>query len=216
MYIERAATLVPGWHIDKNEGLSLKYNDLFNVVTACLVYSKKHPRQQTAKGVWSHSLEFSTSEGLQIGYISPCLQVVVVQLLSCVWLFVTRWTAAHQASLAFTISWSFLRLMSIELMMPSCCPFSFCPQSFPASGSFPMSWLFTLVGQSTGASASASVLLMKFQGWFLLGFTGLISLLSKGLSRGFSSTIVRKHPFFGAQPSLWSNSHICAWLLGKP
>ena len=90
--------------------------------------------------------------------------------------------------------------------------FSSCPQSFPASGSFPMSWLFISDGQSIGASASASALPMIIQGWFPLGLTGLISLLSRGLSRVFSNTIVQKHQFFGTQPSLWSNSHISTWL----
>ena len=80
-------------------------------------------------------------------------------------------------------------------------PFSFCLQSFPASGSFPVSQLFTSGGQGIGASPSASVLPMNIQGWFPLGLTGLISLLSKGLSRAFSSTTVQKHQFFGAQPS---------------
>ena len=93
---------------------------------------------------------------------------------------------------------------------------SLCPQSFSAWGSFPMSQFFASGGQSIGASASASVLPMSIQGWFLLGLTGLISLLSKGLSRVFFSTTVWKHQFFGAQPSLWSNSHICTWLLEKP
>ena len=88
-------------------------------------------------------------------------------------------------------------------------PFSSCPQSFPASGSFPITQLFTSGGQSTGALASALVLLMNIQEWFPLGLTGLISLLSKGLSKVFSSTTVWKYPFFGAQPSLWSNSQIC-------
>ena len=88
-----------------------------------------------------------------------------------------------------------------------------CPQSFPASGSFPMSWLFTPCGQSIGASAS--VLPMNTQDWSPLGWTGWISLQSKGLSRVFSSTTIRTHQFFSAQPSLWSNSHICIWLLGK-
>ena len=82
-----------------------------------------------------------------------------------------------------------------------------CPQSFPVSGSFLMSQLFLSSGWSIGASAS--VLPMDIQGWFSLGLTGLISLLFKGLSRVFSSTTVRKHQFFGAQPSLWFNSHIC-------
>ena len=106
---------------------------------------------------------------------------VCVQLLSCVGLFVTPWTAARQASQSFTISWSLLKLMSIELVMPSnhfilCTLFSSCPQSFPVSGSFPTSWLFTLGGQSIGASASASVLPMNIQGWFPLGLTGSLSL----------------------------------------
>jgi len=83
-----------------------------------------------------------------------------------------------------------------------------CLQSFPASGSFPMSQLFTSGGQSTGASAAVSVIPMNIQGWFPLGLAGLISLQSKGLSRVYSSTTVRKNHFFGAQPSLWSNSHI--------
>ena len=92
----------------------------------------------------------------------PWEAIAVVQSLSRVQLFATRWTAAHQASLSFTISKSLLKLMSIELMMPSnhlnlCRPFS-CPQSFPAPGSFPMSRLFPSGGQSIGVSASASVL----------------------------------------------------------
>ena len=92
-------------------------------------------------------------------------------------------------------------------------PFSSCPQSFPASGSFPMSWFFASGGQSIGASASASVLPMKIQGWFPLGLIGLISPLSKGLSRVFSSTTIRKHQFFGVQPPLWSNTQISTRLL---
>ena len=129
-------------------------------------------------------------------------------------------TAARQDSWFFTISHNLLKHMSIELMMPYnhlilCHPFSSCPQSFPASGFFPMSRLFTSGGQSTGASASVSVLPMNVQGWFSFRLAGLISLLSKELSRVFSSTTVRKHQFFSAQPSLWSNSHIHMWLLGK-
>ena len=93
---------------------------------------------------------------------------------------------------------------------------SCCLQSFSASGSFPVSWLFESCGQSIGTSSSASVLPMNIQGWFPLGLTGFISLQSKGLSRVFSSTTVQKHHFFGGQPSLWSNSHIHTWLLEKP
>ena len=93
-------------------------------------------------------------------------------------------------------------------------PFSSCPQSFPGSGSFAMSRLFTSGGQSIGVSPS--VLPMNIQGWFSLGLTGLVSLLSKGLSRVFSSTTVRRHQFFSAQSFLWSSSHFRTWLLEKP
>ena len=92
----------------------------------------------------------------------------------------------------------------------------FCPQSFWASSSFLISWLFTSGGQSTGASASASVLPMNIHVLFPLGLTSLISLQSKGPSRVLSNTTVWKHQFFSSQPSLWSNSHIHAWLLEKP
>ena len=92
-----------------------------------------------------------------------------------------------------------------------------CPQSFPASGFFfPMSQLFASGGQSIGTSASASVLPMNIQDWFPWGLTGWISFQSKRLSRVFFSTTVRKHRFFGTQPSLWSSSHIHKWLLEKP
>ena len=89
----------------------------------------------------------------------------------------------------------------------SAAPFS-CPQSFPASGSFSVSWLFTSGSQSIGALASASVVAMNIQGWFPLGWTGWISFQSKGLSRVFSNITVQKPQFFSAQPYLWSNSHI--------
>ena len=140
-----------------------------------------------------------------------------IQSLSHVWLFAAPWTEAHQASLSFTISLSLLKLMSIESMMSSSITlYSSCPQSFPASGSFPVSWLFTSGGQIIGASASASVLPMNIQDWFPLGWTGLMSLMSKGLSRVFFSTTVWKPQFFSTQPSLWSISHICTRILEKP
>ena len=94
-------------------------------------------------------------------------------------------------------------------------PFSSCPQSFPKSGSFQESQFFKSGGQSVGVSASASVLPMNIQDWSPLGWIGWISLQSKGLSRIFNTT-VQKHQFFGAQLSLWSNSHIHTWLLEKP
>ena len=88
-----------------------------------------------------------------------------------------------------------------------------CLQCFPTSGSFPVSWLFASGGQSFGDSASASVPPVNIQGWLSLGLTGLISLLSKGLLRGFNRTTVWRHQFFNAQPSLWFTSHIRTWLL---
>ena len=95
-------------------------------------------------------------------------------------------------------------------------PFSSCPQSLPASESFPMSQLFTWGGQSTGVSASASVLPMNTQDWSPLGWSCWISLQSKGLSRVFSNTTVQKHQFFSTQLSSQSNSHVHMWPLEKP
>ena len=148
------------------------------------------------------------------------IQFSSVQLLSHVRLFATPWIAAHQASLSITNSgvhsdsrpssqWCHPAILS------SVVPFSW-PQSLPASESFPMSQLFAWGGQSTGVSALASVLPMNIQSWFPLGFTGLISLQSKGLSRVFSNTTVQKHRFFGAQSSSQSNSHIHTWPQEKP
>ena len=95
-------------------------------------------------------------------------------------------------------------------------PFSSCPQSLPESGSLPMSQLFTWGGQSIGVSASPSVLPINTQDRSPLGWTGWISLQSKGLSRVFSNTTVQKHQFFGSQLSSQSNSHIHTWPLEKP
>ena len=95
-------------------------------------------------------------------------------------------------------------------------PFSSCPQSLPASESFPVGQLFAWGGQSTGVSASASFLPKKSEGWSPSEWTGWISLQSKGLSRVFSNTTVQKHQFFGTQPSSQSNSCIYTWLLEKP
>ena len=113
--------------------------------------------------------------------------------------------------LSFTVSLSLHKLMCVESVMPSnhlilCHRLLVSHSIFPALGSFPRSQFFTSGAQSNGVSASASVLPMNIQGWLLLGLTGLISLLSKGHSRVFSSPTVWKHQFFGAQPSLWSNS----------
>ena len=144
-----------------------------------------------------------------------------VQLLSHVQLFVTPWTIASQASLSITNFQSLLKLKSIESVMPSnplilCCPFLLLPSIFPSIRVFQMSQLFASGGQSTGVSASTSVLPMNAQDWSPLGWTDWISLQSKGLSRVFSNTTVQKHRFFGTQLSSQSNSHIHTWLLEKP
>ena len=126
-----------------------------------------------------------------------------------------------QASLSFTISQNLLELMSIESVMPSnilifCCPHFLVPSILPSIRVFSNELFLPIKGQSIEASASASVLPMNIWGWLPLGFMGLIYLLSKGLSRIFSRTTIWKHQFFSAQPSLWSNSHICIWVLQKP
>ena len=146
---------------------------------------------------------------------------VAVQSLSHVWFFVTPWTTVHQASLSFTISHSLLKLMSIQLVMPSnhlilCHSLLLLPSIFPSIKVFsnesalhikwPKYWSFSF-------SISPS---NDYSGLISFTLTGLISLQSKGLSRVFSNTTVWKHQFFGTHPSLRSNSHICTWLLGKP
>ena len=148
--------------------------------------------------------------------LSSSVQFNSVQSLSCVRLFATPWSSAHQASLSITTprvhpdshpssQWCHPAISS------SVVPFSSCPQSLPASESFPISQLFPWGGQSTGVSALASFLSKKSQGWSLSEWTGWISLQSKGLSRVFSNTTVQKHQFFGAQSSSQSNSHIHTW-----
>ena len=151
----------------------------------------------------------------------PSIQFSSVQLLSRVRLFATPWIAAHRASLSITISQSSPRLTSIKSVMPSShlilvVPFSSCPQSLPASESFPMSQLFARGGQSTGVSALASVLPKNTQGWSPLGWTNWKFLQSKGLARVFSNTTAQKYQFFGTQLSSQSNSHTHTWPLEKP
>ena len=128
-----------------------------------------------------------------------------IQSLSHVWLFSTPWIAARQASLSITNPRVYSHSRPLgrwchPAISSSVIPF-FCPQSLPASGSFPMSQLFTWGGQCTGISASASVCSMNTQDWFPLGWTTWISLQSKGLSRVFSNTTVQKHQYFNAQLS---------------
>ena len=157
-----------------------------------------------------------------------CLHIVIhiqissVQSLSRVQLFATPGTTACQASLSIT---NLPRVHSNPCPLCRWChptisssvvPFSSCPQSFPASGSFQMSQLSTSGSQSIGVSASTSVLPMNTQDWSPLGWISWISLQSKGHSRVFSNTTVQKHQFLSAQLSSQSNSHIHTWLLEKP
>ena len=126
----------------------------------------------------------------------------------------------QHVSLSFTIPVTCSNSCSLSrqcypTILSSVIPFYSCLLSFTASWYFLMSWLFTSSGQSIGA-ASASVLPMTIQGWFPLGLTGFISLLSSGLPRVFSSATVQKHQFFSSQSSLSSNLHIHTWLLKKP
>ena len=143
-----------------------------------------------------------------IHFLPKMMISVSVQSFSLVWLFATPWTAALQASLSITLTpgvysnSSPLSHWCHPTNSSSVIPFTSHLQSFPPSGSFPMSQFFTSGGQSIGVSASASVLPMNIQDWFPLGWTGWISLQSKGLARVFSNTTVQKHQFFGAQLSL--------------
>ena len=149
------------------------------------------------------------------------VQFSSVQSLSRVQLSATPWSAAHQASLSITTPRVHPNSCPSNLwchpaISSSIIPFSSCRQSLPASGTFPISQLFAWGSQSIGVSASASVLPMNTQDWSPLGWTGWISLQSKGLSRIFSNTTIEKHQFFGAQLSSQSNSHIHTWPLEKP
>ena len=153
-----------------------------------------------------------------------CTQFSSVQSLSHVRLFVTPWTTARQALWPHGLQHARLpcpsptpgaysnscpsRWWRHPTISSSVVPFSSCLQSFPTLGSFQMSQCFASGGQSTGASASASVLPMNIQDWFPLGLTVFISFQSKGLSRVFSNTTIQKHQLFSAQLSLWSSSHM--------
>ena len=132
-----------------------------------------------------------------------------------------HWTAARQASLTFTISQSLLKLMSIEPVMSSnhhilCHPLLLLPSIFPSLRVFSSESAFCIRWLKYWSFSFNIVLPMNTQDWYSLGWTGWISLQSKGLSRVFSSTTIWRPQFFGVQPSLWSNSHIHTWLLEKP
>ena len=155
----------------------------------------------------AESIYHSDSCLISIFSLSLSLIISSVQSLSHVWLFAIQWTAACQASCPSPTPRIYPNSCPLSqwyhpTISSSVVPFTSHLQSFPASGSFQMSQVFTPGGQSTGVSASASVLPMNIQDWFPLGWTGWISLLSKELSRVFSNTTVHKHQFFGAQLSL--------------
>ena len=143
-----------------------------------------------------------------------------VQSLSRVQLFVTTWTAACQASMSITNSWSLLKLMSIESVMPSnhlilCHPCLFLPSIFPSIRVFSNEWVLHWPKYSLAKVLELQLRLSNKFDCLPLGLTGWISLKSKGLSRVFSNTTVQKHQFFSAQLSIWSNSHTHTWLLEK-
>ena len=145
------------------------------------------------------------------------MNIIVVQLLSRVQLLVIPCSMPGSSVLYYLLEFAQIHVHQVNdailTISFSAAPFSL--QSFPASESFPMSGFFTSGDQGIGVSASASVLPMIIQSWFPWGLSGLISLQSKGLSRVFSNTTVQKCQFFGTQPSFWSDSHICTWLLEK-
>ena len=161
---------------------------LFNMLSGLVITFLPRSSVQFSHSVMSHSLQPHELQHTRLLCPSPAPRACSNSCLS------SRW--CHPTISSFVI------------------PFSSCLQSFPASGSFPMSQFLTSGGQSIGASAS--VLPMYIQSWFPLGLTGLISLQSKGLSRVFSNTTVQKHQFFSTHLSLWPNSHIHTWLQEKP
>ena len=143
-----------------------------------------------------------------------------VQSLGCVW-SATPWTAAHQASLSITNSQGLLKLMFIESVIPSnhlilCHPLVLPFSIYPSIRVFSNESVLLIRWPNFGISASTLVLPGNTQDWSPLGWTGWISLQSKGLSKFFSNTTVQKHQTFGAKLSLWSNSYIHTWLLEKP
>ena len=159
--------------------------------------------------------------GKQSGSSSNVRVNIVVLSLSHIWLFVTPWTVAHQASLSFTISWSLPKLMSIELVMPSnhlilCRPLCLLPSIFPSIRVFSNKSALHIRWPKYWSFSFSIIPSKNTQDWSPLEWTGWISLQSKGLSRVFFNTTVQKHPFLSTQLSLQSNSHIHTWLLEKP
>ena len=178
----------------------------------CVLRDLKEAHCAGAQGQWKHSVHMNLSHGW------------LLLLFSCPAVSDSLWPPAQQHARPPCLSASPGVCLGSCSLYRWCCPatsssdtlFSFCPQSFPSSGSFPKSCLFTSDDQNKGASASASVLPVNIQDQSPLKWTGLIYLLSKGLSGVFSSTTVRRHQFFGVLPSLWSSSHNRTWPYGRP
>ena len=155
----------------------------------------------TASGYWGYSFQFSS--------VISCVRLIATHGLQH-----TRLSCPSPSPGAYSHSCP-LSWWCHQTISSSAVPFISCLQFVPASGSFLMSQLFASGGQSVGAWALASVILMNIQGWYPLGMTGLISWWSKELSRVFSITTIQKHQFFGTQPFLLFSSHIQTWLLEK-
>ena len=185
-------------------------------------WQSKHSEQQVSSKLSGKGISASLGRAVRTCHVSSQATVVtVVQLLSHVQLFATSWTAACQAFLSFTVSWNLLKFMSTESVIPSnhlilCRPLLLLPRIFPSIRVFYNESDLHIRLPKYWSCSFSIVLPMNIQGLFPLGLTGLLFLLSKGFSRVFSGTKVWKHQFFGAQPSLWSNSHIRTWLLKKP
>ena len=157
--------------------------------------------------------------GLQLIAEFPC--VCMLSHFSCVWPFATLWTAACQASLSFAISWNLLRFMSLELMMPSnhlilCHPLLLLHSVFLSIRVFSSESALCIIWPKYWSFLFSNSPFNEYSGLIFFRIDGSMSLLSMGLSRVFSSTTIGKHQFFGAQPSLWSNSYIHTWPLEKP
>ena len=190
---------VPGWRRSPGgEGNPLRYFYLRNLMDRGAWWAKVH-------GVEESDMTQRLNNNINIA--SDTQWFSSVQSLSRVLLFAAPWTAAYQASLSITNSWTLLKLMSIKLVMPTnhhilCYLLLLQHSIFPSIGVFFNESVIHIRWPSIGVSASASVLSMNIQNWFPLGLTGWITLQSKGLSKIFSNTTVQKHQFFGAQPSL--------------
>ena len=185
-------------------------------------WQSKHPEQQVSSKLSGKGISASLGRAVRTFHVSSQATVAtVVQSLIHVQLFATPWTAACQAFLSVTVSWKLLKFTSTESVMPSnhlilCHPLLLLPRIFPSIGVFSNESAFCIRLPKYRSFSFSIVLPKNIQGLFPLGLTSLIFLLSKGFSRVFSSTTVRKHQFFGAQPSLSFNSHIRTWLLKKP